>query len=69
MIECNGEKCNAINGVGHSDECLAQLDRAYNVPICFDRAEYNGRVFDNCRFINCCKNVTSICANNPVNKN
>ena len=37
------------------------------VPDCFDRAEQSGRVFDNCRFYNDCKNVKPICCDNPVN--
>lgn len=36
-----------------------------NAPSCFDRAESNGRTFDNCRYMHECKTRKSICVNNP----
>lgn len=66
MIECKGEHCNAVDGVGHSPACHRQHTAlTTKVPICFDRAEHGGRVFDNCRFINSCNGVKPICGNNP----
>ena len=56
LNRCKGEKCKAIGGIGHSDECEREhssvVDRTHTKPLppkCFDRAESGGRVFDNCR--------------------
>ena len=69
MVKCNGENCKAINGKGHSDECIKECDDKHGVPKCFDRAESRGRSFDNCRFYNECNQVKSICVNNPISVN
>jgi hypothetical protein len=37
-----------------------------NPPDCFSRAEHEGRVFDNCRYIHVCKDVKLICGNHPI---
>jgi hypothetical protein len=70
MKDCKGEQCSDWDHVNHSPECIAEHERAYKgvaiVPDCFDRAERLGRVFDNCRFYNDCKNVKPICCDNPV---
>ena len=70
MTECKGENCMAVDGSNHSGECIENHDAIYDkingVPTCFDRAESEGRAFDNCRFYNHCKQVKSICCNNPV---
>lgn len=67
QVECNGENCKAIDGLGHSQECQTKhglhVDKA---PSCFKRAEHNGRVFDNCMYFEQCKNVKPICINNPA---
>lgn len=68
--QCKGENCHAIDGFGHSEECKQEHSKVVNraskiVPICFDRAESGGRVFDNCRFYNDCKEVHPACFNNP----
>lgn len=69
MSVCKGEKCKAIEGVGHSSECIKNHNAIYDaingVPKCFDRAEHNGRLFDNCRYIHECKHRKAICVNNP----
>ena len=66
---CKGANCEAINGVGHSEECLQEHTNCVSKkpPSCFDRAESAGRVFDNCRFINTCISVEPICGNYPIN--
>lgn len=66
MSNCKGVNCKAVNGKGHSDECIKEHDRAYGIHDCFDRAESNGRLFDNCRFYNDCKQVKPACINNPI---
>lgn len=66
MNNCKGENCKAVNGKGHSDECVKEHDKTVGVPDCFDRAESGGRVFDNCRFIHTCKVRKTICGNNPI---
>ena len=70
MKTCKGENCMAINGTNHSKECIKShndiYDKINGVPKCFDRAESNGRKFDNCRFYNDCRQVKVICTNNPL---
>ncbi|MEE8299469.1 MAG: hypothetical protein V3R67_08845 [Thermodesulfobacteriota bacterium] len=69
---CKGKNCHAKNGIGHSHECKKEhSDHVNGIPIeqspplCFDRAEMAGRVFDNCRYINNCRDVKPICGNYP----
>ncbi len=93
VINCNKKNCNAVNGIGHSDECeqehdelckeeyqeifpgtiealdnLIDIKKKKNdiVPNCFDRADYRGRVFDNCRYFQTCKQCKPICIDNPL---
>ena len=67
-MKCKGKMCGAVNGLNHSPECKEEHDETVNVvPSCFERAEYNGRVFDNCMFFETCKSVKPICCNNPIN--
>ena len=69
MKICNGNNCKAVNGKGHSDECIEENEKSIGVPSCFDRAERGGRKFDNCIFYNSCKDVKRICCNNPITLN
>ncbi len=67
--KCKGKNCEAIGGVGHSMECEKEHDDTVNhakPPSCFDRAEHGGRLFDNCRFFQVCKDVQPICCNYPI---
>ena len=70
MSGCKGKNCEAINGVSHSYECKLEHDKCVDTkkkpPSCFDRAEHAGRVFDNCRFYQECKDSKRICGNYPV---
>jgi len=66
MSNCKGVNCGAVNGKGHSDECVREHENTYGVPDCFNRAESNGRLFDNCMFYNDCKQVRPVCVNNPA---
>lgn len=68
MNTCKDESCKAVNGKGHSDECIKQHDKAAGVPDCFDRAidNRNGGGFDNCMFSGSCKQAKPICWDNPV---
>lgn len=31
-IKCKGENCKAVNGVGHSEGCIEELNIAYDTP-------------------------------------
>ena len=68
--KCNGKECRAVDGIGHSNECVKEHETVCShteeVPSCFARAEYQGRAFDNCMFFETCKSVKPICTNNPV---
>lgn len=72
---CKGANCEALDGISHSNECEREHDEQFSeenggahltVPSCFDRAEHQGRVFDNCRYFQTCKQRKPICVNNPL---
>jgi hypothetical protein len=68
-MKCKGKNCSADGNNNHSDECQKEHESqhmAETPPSCFDRAEYNGRVFDNCRFFQVCKQVKPICVDCPL---
>jgi hypothetical protein len=67
-MKCKGKNCNAEGDNNHSDECLKEHESQHveeSPPPCFDRAEHNGRVFDNCRFYSDYKHVKPICVDYP----
>ena len=67
MGKCKGENCEAVAGVGHSEECKKEhSSHMIKPPSCFDRAECRGRVFDNCRYVDACKDARPICGNYPL---
>jgi hypothetical protein len=72
MKGCKGKQCEEWDDINHSKECIEEHDRAYScettVPSCFDRAEYQGRVFDNCRHFQVCEQCEPICVDNPLSK-